>query len=137
MINTLVIEGRLVADPEERRTQSGKLTVSGRIACQRSYKNKEGSYDTDFFNYVIFGDGGMFFRKAFRKGNKAVINGRIEMRSYKDNDGNAKWYPEIVVSNWVFPETKKEDQIRNNAELDDQYQAQFQEVEDDGGDLPF
>ena len=137
MLNTLVIEGRLVADPEERRTQSGKLTVSGRIACQRSYKNKEGSYDTDFFNFVIFGDGGVSFRQTFRKGNKVVVNGRIEMRSYKNKEGNAVWYPEIVVSNWVFPETKKENQIRTNAELDDRLEAQMQELDDDGGDLPF
>ena len=137
MINTLVIEGRLTADPEERRTANGTLTVSGRLACKRATKNREGTYDTDFFNYVIFGDGGMFFRKAFRKGNKVVVNGRIEMRSYKNKEGNAVWYPEVVVSNWVFPETKKEDQIRNNAELDDRLEAQTQELDDDGGDLPF
>lgn len=136
MINSLVLEGRLTADPEERRTQSGTLTVSGRIACKRSYKNKEGSYDTDFFNFVIFGDGGVSFRQTFRKGNKVVVLGKIETRSYKDKDGNAKWYPEIVVTNWVFPEAKKEEQIRRSAELDDQYQRRWNELSDDG-DIPF
>lgn len=136
MINVICIEGRLTADPEERRTQNGTQTVSGRLACQRSYKNKEGSYDTDFFNYVIFGEGGTFFRKAFRKGNKAVVHGRLETRSYKDKDGNAKWFPEIVVTNWSFPETKREEQIRINAEMDDRYQKQFTELPDDGN-LPF
>lgn len=136
MINLVVIEGRLTADPEERRTQNGTLTVSGRLACQRSRKNRDGNYETDFFNYVIFGDGGMYFKKAFRKGNKAVVHGELQTRSYKDKDGNAKWYVEIVVNSWSFPETKKEDQIRNNAEMDDQYQAQFKELPDEG-DLPF
>lgn len=136
MINVIWLEGRLTADPEERRTQNGTQTVSGRLACQRSYKNKEGSYDTDFFKYVIFGEGGTFFRKAFRKGNKAVVYGRLEMRSYKNKEGNAVWYPEIVVSNWVFPETKKENQIRTNAEMDDRVQNTFRELQDDG-DIPF
>lgn len=146
MIDFIAKEGRLCADPKEARTSGGSLTVSGRIACQRPYKSKTtGDYETDFIGYVIYGDRGMYFKKAFRKGNKAVIQGRLEIRSFKDKDGNNREYPEIVVSDWSFPETKKEDQIRTNAEMDDRYNnnppdtdigAAFQELSNDG-DLPF
>lgn len=142
MIDFIAKEGRLCADPKEARTSGGSLTVSGRIACQRPYKSKTtGDYETDFINYVIFGDRATYFKKTFRKGNKAVIQGRLEIRSFKDKDGNNREVAEIVVSDWSFPETKKEDQIRTNAEMEDRYNGEtidtaFQELSNDG-DLPF
>jgi len=132
MIDFIAKEGRLCADPKEARTSGGSLTVSGRIACQRPYKSKTtGDYETDFIGYVIYGDRG--------------IQGRLEIRSFKDKDGNNREVAEIVVSDWSFPETKKENQIRTNAEMEDRYNgetidtdlgAAFQELSNDG-DLPF
>lgn len=137
MINNLTMVARLVNDPVERRTSTGVMTVSGRVACQRSYKNKDGNYETDFFNYVIFGDKGTFFQKAYKKGMKATFSGRIEMRSYKDKDGNGKWYPEIVIENFEFPELGKEKQIKTNAEMDERIEQTEQEPESELHDNTF
>lgn len=139
MINCCVIEGRLTADPEERRTQNGTLILSGTLANQRNFKNKEGGYDTNFIRYCVIGeDRAMFFKKTFRKGMKAVVTGEWRVNQTKGSDGNRKDFNELDILSWSYPELKRENQIKTNAEMDDRLEAQMKELADDScGDLPF
>ena len=53
MINQLVVIGRLVKDPELRKTESGKNVANVTLAVPRSYKNPNGEYDTDYIDCVL------------------------------------------------------------------------------------
>ena len=48
MLNQLIVIGRLVKDPELKKTETGKNVANITLAVPRSYKNQEGEYDTDF-----------------------------------------------------------------------------------------
>lgn len=109
MLNTITVMGRLVADPELRRTGSGVAVASFRIACDRDYAPKEGGEKkTDFINCVAWRATGEFISKYFRKGSMIVVNGRLEMRDWTDKDGNKRTSAEINVGNAYFGEAKRD-----------------------------
>ena len=108
MLNKIVIMGRLTADPEMRRTQSGTGVASFTIACERDFTDKSGEKDTDFIECVAWHKTADFVEKYFRKGMMAVAFGRLQIRSWKDKDGNNRKTAEIVVENIYFGESKKE-----------------------------
>ena len=68
MLNRITMTGRLVADPELRRTQSGVAVTSFRIANDRDFSSKEGEKETDFFDVVAWRSAAEFICKYFTKG---------------------------------------------------------------------
>lgn len=60
MLNKIIIMGRLVRDPELRRTQSGTAVASFRLAVDRDYKAEDGSKQADFFDVVAWRNTGEF-----------------------------------------------------------------------------
>lgn len=115
MLNHLTIAGRLVKDPELRRTGSGDAVCSFRIANDTNYKMKDGSgnedYKTRFFNCVAWKGTGEFIAKHFTKGRMILIEAELDTNSWTDKDGNKRTDVEIKVSNAYFCDSKKaEDQ---------------------------
>ena len=74
--------GRLVRDPEVRFTQSNKQVVSFTIAVNKKFKNDE----ADFIPVVAWEKTAEFIAKYFRKGQQIAIEGRLQTRSYEDNE---------------------------------------------------
>ena len=109
MLNKIVIMGRLVADPEMRRTQSGTGVCSFTIACERDFADKSsGEKETDFFDCVAWHRTADFVEQYFSKGKMAVVAGRLQKRSWTDKDGRKRETAEIVVENMYFAESKRE-----------------------------
>lgn len=106
MLNHIVIMGRLVRDPELRRTQSGKAVASFRVACDRDYAPQGGERETDFIDVVAWGNTGEFVSKYFSKGRMAVVSGRLQMRSWTDNNGQKRVSAEVVADNVYFGDSK-------------------------------
>ena len=91
MLNHIVIMGRLVRDPELRRTGSGVAVASFTIAVDRDFgKNENGEKETDFLDCVAWRQTGEFVSKYFTKGRMAVVSGRLQIRSWNDKDGNKR-----------------------------------------------
>ena len=130
-LNRIVIMGRLSANPELRHTQSGKEVVSVTIACDRDFK-KNGEKETDWIDVVAWGNTALFLAKYFTKGRMAVVEGRLQTRTYEDKDGNKRKVCEIVADNVYFGDSKKD------ADPLDQFtkENKFVEVEDND-DFPF
>ena len=109
MLNHIVIMGRLVRDPELRRTGSGVAVASFRVAVDRDFAPKDGGErKADFIDCVAWRQTGEFISKYFTKGRMIVVDGRLEMRDWTDKDGNKRTSAEVVVANAYFGDSKRD-----------------------------
>ena len=109
MLNHITVMGRLVRDPELRRTGSGVAVASFCVAVDRDYSPKDGGErKTDFINCVAWRQTGEFISKYFAKGRMIVVDGRLEMRDWTDRDGNKRTSAEINVDNAYFGDSKRD-----------------------------
>ena len=108
MLNKVIIMGRLVKDPELRRTQSGTAVTSFRIAVDRDFKSQDGSKQADFFDVVAWRNTAEFVSKYFTKGRMAVVEGRLQTRDWTDRDGGKRVATEIVADNIEFGDSKRD-----------------------------
>ena len=108
MLNHIVIMGRLVRDPELRRTGSGIAVASFRLAVDRDFAPRDGGErETDFIDCVAWRQTGEFVSKYFAKGSMAVVSGRLQMRNWTDKDGNKRTSAEVVADNVYFGESRR------------------------------
>lgn len=119
MLNRITMTGRLVADPELRRTQSGVSVTSFRIANDRDYGKGE-EKETDFFDVVAWRSTAEFICKYFTKGRMISVDGRLQTRGWKDREGNNRVSIEILVDNAYFADSKKDD-AAGDFPADDQF----------------
>lgn len=82
-MNTVIITGRLVYEPEMKQTKNGTNYISTRIAVDRRDQNKT----TDFFVVRIYGKAAEFVSKYFKKGDPIEITGKLQTESYTKQDG--------------------------------------------------
>ena len=109
MLNHITIMGRLVRDPELRRTGSGVAVTNFCVAVDRDYVAKDGGErKTDFINCFAWCSTGEFIAKYFTKGRMIVVDGRLEMRDWTDKDGNKRTSAEINVDNAYFGDSKRD-----------------------------
>ena len=144
MLNKIVIMGRLTRDPELRRTASSTAVAGFTLAVDRDFKSQNGEKSTDFIDVVAWRNTAEFVAKYFTKGRMAVVEGRLQIRDWKDKDGNNRRSAEVVAENVYFGDSK-----RDGAPAGDYaapmggYAApvsttsSFSEIEDEDGDLPF
>ena len=103
MLNSIVLTGRLTADPEIRNTENGTPVLSFSIAVQRNYKPKnEENYPVDFINLVAWRNSAEFISNNFKKGYLISIEGSLESRKYTDKDGNNRTAFEVKVDRAHF-----------------------------------
>ena len=103
-LNHNTIMGRFVADPELRRTQTGKSVASFTIACDKPGKDNGAS----FIPCVAWDKTADFINNYFIKGSPIVIEGRLESRQYDDKNGQKRTVLEVVVSQAHFCGKKEE-----------------------------
>ena len=108
MLNNCTIQGRLTRDPELRYTASNTPVASFTLAVDRSRKNANGEYDTDFIGCTAFGKTAEFVKNWFAKGMMAIVVGRIQSRNWEDRNGNKRTAVEINANEVLFGEPKKD-----------------------------
>ena len=107
MLNHIVLMGRLVRDPELRRTGSGTAVASFSLAVDRDFAPKDGTErETDFIDIVAWRSTAEFVSKYFTKGRMAVVSGRLQIRSWQDKEGNKRRSAEVVADNVYFGDSK-------------------------------
>jgi len=154
MLNRIIIMGRLVRDPELRTTQSGIAVTSFTLAVDRDFKNRDsGEKSTDFIDVVAWRQTAEFVCKYFSKGRMAVAEGRLQIREWKDRDGNNRRTAEVVADNVYFGDSKRDNAGESGYSAPSYgggaYSAPaaygapagepsgFAEIDDQDGDLPF
>ena len=104
MINRVVLVGRLTRDPELRKTQSGTMAVGRRVSTQ-------GQPDADFINCVAWNKTADLMTQYLHKGSLIGLEGRIQTRSYDNQQGQRVYVTEVVAESVQFLEPKMHNQI--------------------------
>ena len=134
MLNQVTIMGRLVKDPELRRTGSGVAVTSFTVAVDRDIVPKDGERETDFIECVAWRGAGEFVAKHFFKGKMIVVSGRLQVRRWTDKDGSKRRNTEIVADNVYFGDSKRaEDSSNGYAQPENDYPL----LEDEDAQLPY
>ncbi len=141
MLNSIIIMGRLTADPELRTTSSGLSVTSFTVAVDRGYAKPGEEKKTDFIPVVAWRSTADFVSRYFRKGSMIAVQGSLQTRNYEDKNGNKRVAFEIVADQVSFCGSKAESGNYNN---DNQNMSSYNNstVDDfatvvDDDDLPF
>ena len=138
MINNVTLVGRLTKDPELKYTPSNIAITTFNMAVNRNFKNQDGNREADFINCMIWRQQAEKFANWVKKGNLVGIKGRIQTRSYDNQQGQRVYVTEVVAD--TFQLLEKRDNSANQANIEDQMPASFGatnplDISDD--DMPF
>lgn len=114
MLNTVILMGRLTADPELRTTSSGVSVARFSLAVDRDYQGNGAERATDFIDVVAWRQRAEFVSKYFRKGQQVAVKGSIQTGSYTDKDGNKRRTWEVVADNVYFADSKRDSASSEN-----------------------
>ena len=142
MLNKTILMGRFGRDPEKRYTQNGTPVASFSLAVDRDFKDKSsGERITDWIDVVAWRQTAEFVCKHFTKGRLAVVEGRLQSRTYTDREGVKRKAVELAADNVYFADSKtvSPPPPEGNADersLPPQPTNEYNEI-DDEGELPF
>ena len=105
-MNKILLIGRLTKAPELRYTQSGTAVASFTLAVNRSFANQNGEREADFINCIAWQKAAEFVSQYFKKGQQMALEGRLQVRSYDDNNGQRRWVTEVVTEKVEFVGSK-------------------------------
>lgn len=134
MLNHITLAGRLVRDPELRRTQNGTAVASFTLACERDFKNESGDREVDFIDCVAWRKTAELVSGYFTKGRMAIVSGRMQIRGWTDKDGNRRKSAEILVDNIYFGDSKPQ---AEDAATEATGAEPYSEIAEDDDQLPF
>lgn len=138
MINNVTLVGRLTRDPELRYTPSNIAITTFNMAVNRNFKNQAGDREADFINCMIWRQQAENLASWAKKGALIGITGRIQTRSYDNQQGQRIYVTEVVAE--TFQLLEKRDNSANQSNIEDQMPASFVvtnplDISDD--DFPF
>lgn len=107
--NKVILAGNLVETPELKQTPSGVMVTNFRIAVSRKTK-KEGQPEADFISIIAWKGTAEFVTKYFTKGRGILLCGRLQQRSWADNDGNKHYTMDVIADEVSFVDKKPEGQ---------------------------
>ncbi|TWH49616.1 single-stranded DNA-binding protein [Sporomusa sp. KB1] len=113
-MNKVILVGRLAQDPEVRYTASGKAVASFNLAVNR-FSSGQGQNNADFIPIVAWEKLAETCGNNISKGQRILVEGRLQIRSYEANDGHKRRVAEVVAQSIEFLERK---QSTGNKEAD-------------------
>ena len=105
-MNKVFLIGRLVRDPELRYTGSNVAVATFSLAVNRNFTGANGERETDFINIVVWRKQAENVKNYLNQGSQVAIDGRIQTRSYDDQDGKKRYVTEVVADNVQFLDSK-------------------------------
>lgn len=137
MLNVITLVGRLVSDPELRKTQSGTAVGSFRIACD-DRKGPNGEKQTLFMDCTVFANQADFLVKYFRKGSLIGTYGKLASRKYTDKNGIVRDAYSVLCDRIEFVEAKQEQPQPQPQQPQQETKPIFESnFQPDDGDLPW
>ena len=125
MINRVVLVGRLTKDPEIRTTSSGAKVCQYTLAVNRTRK-AEGQPEADFINCVSWNKTAELMNQYLSKGALIGIEGRIQTRSYDNEQGHKVYVTEVICDSVAFLEPKRNVEEQNQQSQQNTYETQNQ-----------
>ncbi len=107
-MNKVILMGRLTRDPEVRYTTTNNtLVASFSLAVNRRFTREGDSQTADFINITAWSKTGEFVSKYFKKGQQVAVVGRIQTRSWDDQQGQKRYSTDVVAEEVYFADSKK------------------------------
>lgn len=109
MYNSVYLIGRLTQDPEVQELEGNKKVSHINLAVQRTYKNQDGIYETDFIRCSLWDGIAERAKEYTHKGDLVAVRGQLKTSSYIAEDETKKYTTEVIIEKLVFLSTKKEE----------------------------
>ena len=132
MINNVVLVGRMTRDAELRYTPSNQAVATFTLAVNRNFKNQDGEREADFVNVVIWRQQAENLANWAKKGALIGITGRIQTRSYDNQQGQRVYVTEVVAESFQLLESRRQ---QSNSQDSSFGNSSSMDIQDE--DLPF
>ena len=106
MLNSVCLVGRLTSDPELRYTPSNVAVATFTLAVNRNRKSENGEREADFINVVIWRQQAENLANWAKKGALIGVTGRIQTRSYDNQQGQRVYVTEVVAESFQLLESR-------------------------------
>ena len=113
-MNKVVLIGRLTRDPELRYTGNNTAVASFTLAVNRPFSNQQGEREADFINVVVWRKQAENVKNYLSQGSQAAVEGRLQTRTYDDNNGQKRYITEVIADNVEFLGSKGSSNNSNN-----------------------
>ena len=133
-LNKVFLVGNLTADPQLRYTPSGTPVITLRIAVNTPFKGKNGETkrDTCFINVIVWGKPAEICNQYLTKGRSVFVEGRLQSRSWQDNEGKKRTTIEVRADKVQFmPSSTYKEEETVSVDLD-QIEEEFPELDEEG-----
>ncbi len=118
-MNKVILMGRLTRDPEVRYTQTNNtLVASFALAVNRRFTRQGEERQADFINIVAWSKLGEFCSKYFKKGQQVGIIGRLQTRTWDDDQGQKHYITEVIAEEAYFADSKRESEAGGASNFD-------------------
>ena len=118
MLNRIILMGRLTKDPELRQTKNDTPVAGFSLAVERNYIKKGETREVDFFDIVAWKGQAEFVSKYFTKGQLVCVEGRLQRRSWTDNDNKTRYAYEVIAESIHFAGFNKNNGQNNEHDFD-------------------
>ncbi|AWX97005.1 Single-stranded DNA-binding protein 1 [Streptococcus suis] len=132
MINNVVLVGRMTRDAELRYTPSNQAVATFTLAVNRNFKNQDGEREADFVNCVIWRQQAENLANWAKKGALIGVTGRIQTRSYDNQQGQRVYVTEVVAESFQLLESRGQ---QSNSQDGSSGNSSPMDIQDE--DLPF
>ena len=118
-MNKVILMGRLTRDPEVRYTQTNNtLVASFSLAINRRFARPGEERQADFINIVAWSKLGEFCSKYFKKGQQVGVIGRIQTRTWDDEQGQKHYVTEVIAEEAYFADSRRDGEMGGTANFD-------------------
>ena len=125
-MNRIILLGRLVKDPDVKVTTSGKTVCTFTLAVDRPFQGKNGQREADFINVITFNKTAEAVGNSLKKGHRALVEGRLQIRSYDGKDGNKHYVTEVIADRVEFIERKEKSAQKAESEAMEGFGSEVQ-----------
>ena len=138
MLNSTCLVGRLTKDPELRYTPSNQAVATFSLAVNRNFKDQNGEREADFINCVIWRQQAENLANWAKKGALIGITGRIQTRSYENQQGQRVYVTEVVAEQFQLLESRKDREAgQSQGYSQPNFSKQAEPIDISSDDLPF
>ena len=127
-MNRIILLGRLVKDPEVRVTPTDRTVCTFTLAVDRPFTAKNGQREADFINIVTWNKTAELCGNSLTKGQRALVEGRLQIRSYEGSDGQKRWVTEVIADRIEFIERKEKTSQNGNLKGQEGFSGMGQDV---------
>ena len=141
-MNKVILMGRLTRDPEVRYTQTNNTVVASfSLAVNRRFARQGEERQADFINIVAWSKLGEFCSKYFKKGQQVGVIGRIQTRTWDDDQGQKHYVTEVVAEEAYFADSRREGETAGSVAFENTFGTNMPSGADfevsSSDDLPF